>query len=228
MDFSILTGRTDSHITTLPQSEIGIHQKAFDSFIKLQDKAKKAGFELSALSGFRGYDQQKRIWNKKAKGEADLWDAQGEIKLSFNDLSETELLHTIMRWSAVPGGSRHHWGTDLDIIDLNVVPKNYQIQLIPEEVEEGGMFAPMHEWLDQQIKNDTAEGFFRPYSKDKNGVAKERWHISFSPLSKPAYESYDLETFQKNIEESEELLLKEHLLENSEELFKRYIQNISE
>ena len=30
---------------------------------------------------------------------------------------------------------------------------------------------------------DESEGFFRPYGEDRGGVAPERWHLSFAPLS---------------------------------------------
>ena len=38
-----------------------------------------------------------------------------------------------MRWSAIPGSSRHHWGTDLDVYDAAAVTPDYQVQLTPQE-----------------------------------------------------------------------------------------------
>ncbi|NIM47861.1 MAG: D-alanyl-D-alanine carboxypeptidase family protein, partial [Gemmatimonadales bacterium] len=86
-----------------------------------------------------------------------------------------------LRWSALPGASRHHWGTDLDVYDLAARPEGYEVELIPEEVDAGGMFGPLHEWLDGRIAADAAFGFFRPYERDRQGVAPERWHLSYAP-----------------------------------------------
>ena len=36
-------------------------------------------------------------------------------------LSPAERIEAILRWSALPGASRHHWGTDLDLIDAHAI-----------------------------------------------------------------------------------------------------------
>ena len=68
----------------------------------------------------------------------------------------------------------------MDIYDAKAMPAGYQIQLIPEEVEGQGIFAPMHDWLDTKLDQF---GFYRPYANDLGGVAPERWHISYRPLA---------------------------------------------
>ena len=110
--------------------------------------------------------------------------------MDYSALSVEEILHAILRWSALPGASRHHWGTDVDVYDAAAVPKGYQVQLTPEEVNPGGMFGPLHEWLDHAKMQF---GFYRPYDEDRGGVSPERWHLSFGPCAKECYEALTLE-----------------------------------
>ena len=53
--------------------------------------------------------------------ERPLLDANNQ-PLDALQLGETERLHAILHWSALPGTSRHHWGTDLDIYDPDCLP----------------------------------------------------------------------------------------------------------
>ena len=98
-------------------------------------------------------------------------------------LSAEQQLHAILRFSAIPGTSRHHWGTDLDVFDAAALPQDYQLQLSPQEVAPGGMFDPLHCWLDQRMAAGEVHGFFRPYGQDRGGVAPERWHLSYAPMA---------------------------------------------
>jgi LAS superfamily LD-carboxypeptidase LdcB len=88
-----------------------------------------------------------------------------------------------MRYSALPGTSRHHWGTDLDIYDAAALGERQAVQLVPEEVAPGGVFDPLHCWLDERMAAGRSHGFFRPYGVDRGGVAPERWHLSYAPLA---------------------------------------------
>jgi hypothetical protein len=57
------------------------------------------------------------------------------------------------------------------------------LQLSPDEVATGGVFDRLHCWLDARLATGESHGFFRPYGKDRGGVAPERWHLSYAPLS---------------------------------------------
>ncbi|WP_350595574.1 M15 family metallopeptidase, partial [Pseudoalteromonas sp. 45-MNA-CIBAN-0466] len=81
----------------------------------------------------------------------------------------------IMLYSALPGASRHHLGTDLDIYDKSAVSDDYVLQLSPNEYQQGGPFAKLSQWLDTHLAEF---GFYRPYQYDLGGVAPELWHIS--------------------------------------------------
>jgi len=52
--------------------------------------------------------RQAEIWNAKAAGLRPVLDAN-EQPIDTGTLSERELVFAILRWSALPGASRHHW-----------------------------------------------------------------------------------------------------------------------
>lgn len=224
---NILTGRSSEHLTLIGESsKYLIHKEAKAPFLRLQKEAEKAGFKLSVASAFRDYNRQLLIWNAKATGKRPLLD-ENENPISLEALTPQEIVRHILRWSALPGASRHHWGTDLDIFDENALPDpDYQVKLIPSEVNSGGPFAPMHDWLDEQVACNNSFGFFRPYTEDRGGVCPERWHISYAPRADIYFKTYSLPILMENISQSD-IELKETLIEMAEEIFEHYVQNIT-
>ena len=176
-----LTGREESHLLELPCGN-RLQAQAARAFSRLQEDAAKAGFELKIASSFRSYERQRAIWNGKAGGQRPVHDDAGR-KVELATLAPAEQLHAILRYSAIPGTSRHHWGTDLDVYDAAALPADYRLQLSPQEVAPGGLFDPLHRWLDARMAAGESQGFFRPYARDLGGVAPERWHLSFAPLA---------------------------------------------
>lgn len=146
----------------------------------LAGAAQEAGFELAVASAFRGFDRQLRIWNRKACGELAVRDDQ-DCLVPMEFLTAAQQVDCILRFSALPGASRHHWGTDLDVYDHAAMPENYRLQLTPSEVAADGIFGAFHDWLDTQIATGRSFGFYRPYDVDRGGVAVERWHLSYAP-----------------------------------------------
>lgn len=159
-----------------------LHREVVPAFQALRQDAAEAGFELQIASGFRDYQRQLAIWNGKAEGRRPVLDAD-ERQLQRDNLDDWQWVQAILRWSALPGASRHHWGSDLDVYDAGAVPADYQLRLERSEVEGDGPFAPFHDWLDERIAADRAHGFFRPYATDRGGVSPERWHLSYAPLA---------------------------------------------
>ena len=145
-------------------------------------RAQLAGFALAVVSGYRSYERQLAIFNAKAQGRRAVMDDHGKV-LPIDVLAPAQRLHAILRFSALPGTSRHHWGTDFDIIDRAAVPPHYTPQLEPREYSGNGPFAPLASWLAERIAADDAEGFFRPYDIDCGGVAPEPWHLSYRPAT---------------------------------------------
>ena len=176
-----LTGRSESHLSRMTCGH-SMQVEAARAFAQLQRDARQAGFDLSIVSAFRSFERQLAIWNGKASGQRLIHDDAGKL-INISKLSVDELVHAIMRFSALPGTSRHHWGTDVDVYDRAAVSEDYVVQLVPAEVAAGGVFDAMHCWLDERIAVDESHGFFRPYAIDAGGVAVERWHLSYAPLS---------------------------------------------
>lgn len=176
-----LTGQDDSHLVEVAANH-HLQAQAAEAFERLQQDACSAGFDLAIASSFRSFNRQLTIWNGKAAGERPVHDDKGQ-PLSLCDMSAEEKLWAILRFSALPGASRHHWGTDLDVFDTHALPESYQLQLSPSEVAPGSMFDPMHSWLDQRMRRNESHGFYRPYDRDRGGVAPERWHLSYAPLA---------------------------------------------
>jgi LAS superfamily LD-carboxypeptidase LdcB len=176
-----LTGRDDSHLVTLPCGH-RLRDEVAQAIAALQADARRAGFELTIASSFRSFARQLTIWNGKASGTRPVHDDRGRA-VEMAALSPVEQLYAILRYSAIPGTSRHHWGTDLDIYDAAAVAPDYPLQLSPQEVAAGGVFDPLHCWLDELIATGKSRGFYRPYARDRGGVAPERWHLSYAPLS---------------------------------------------
>lgn len=176
-----LTGREESHLVELPSGH-RLQGEAAEAFMALQADALAAGFDLAIASSFRSYCRQLAIWNGKASGLRRVHDDRGR-DVAIDSLSPRERLRMILRYSAIPGTSRHHWGTDIDVYDAAAAGPGYEVQLTPQEVAPGGVFDPLHRWLDQRMAAGESRGFFRPYARDTGGVAPERWHLSYAPLA---------------------------------------------
>ena len=221
-----LTGRTESHLCSAADAErLGApaHRDVVAPFLRLREAARAEGFDLRLDSGFRSFAQQLSIWNRKATGQRAVLDSNA-VPLDITALSERELVFAILRWSALPGASRHHWGTDLDVYDEAARPQGYTIELIPEEVDAGGMFGPLHAWLDRRIGERAAFGFFRPYDADRGGVAPERWHLSYAPIATPSLRQLTTDVLRRTVEEAE-MALKAVVLQNLDEIYDRFVIN---
>lgn len=225
---AVFTGQTEEHLC-LPRDigsvDVRVNREVVSSFLELQGAAKEAGFDLQVLSGFRSFDEQLSIWNRKATGKRAVLDSDA-VPLDIATLSERELVFAILRWSALPGASRHHWGTDVDVYDAAARPPGYEIELIPEEVNPGGMFGPLHQWLDERITQGTALGFFRPYDRDRGGVAPERWHLSHAPVSDLYLQQLSPEMLRTAVERAD-MALKHVVLEHLDQIYERFVVNIN-
>ena len=167
---------------TLLSEGVLVDSEAGKAFLKLSKRAAKAGFDMRIASAFRSYDRQTRIINEKWLGQRVVLNDQGD-SLDRSVLTDAQWLEAILRFSALPGTSRHHWGTDLDIWDAAAVDPDYRLSLTSAEYGPGGVFEEMTQWLDARIAADDAEGFFKPYDRDRGGVAPEPWHISYRPVA---------------------------------------------
>jgi len=217
-----ITGQTKDHLIWSEEDKTYIHKKVFPKLQLLKKIGRSKGIDLAILSGFRSFETQKGIIEKKINGTRPILDDFGKTK-DPKDLTPSKLLESILRWSALPGFSRHHWGTDFDIYDKKALPPGYQIQLTPEEYQEKGPFFELNEWINEITSNDEKSDFFLPYKKDLGGVAKEPWHISFSKLT-PQYEKGLTYNFFINFVETKEIPLKNVILDRTQEIYTRFIK----
>jgi len=201
-----------------------VHKEVLAPFLALQEDAVRAGFDLRIVSGFRTFQHQLSIWNRKVGGDLPVLDSEAR-PLDTGSLDPRELVFAILRWSALPGASRHHWGTDLDVMDEAARPQGYEVELIPAEVDSGGMFGPLHAWLDGRINASEAHGFFRPYDRDRGGVAPERWHLSHHPVARRLEDLLTVDLLRGTLAGSE-MLLKDVVLHHLDEIYQRFVVNI--
>tara|TARA_R110000868_G_scaffold38661_9_gene135172 strand:- start:4747 stop:5418 length:672 start_codon:yes stop_codon:yes gene_type:complete len=219
----ILTGKTEDHLTR-GFSGFLFNQKADLAITALAKRAKAKGFELKVVSSFRGFEQQKSIWQKKALGQKVLLDTNGN-PLRFEDLTADQIVDAILRWSAFPGASRHHWGTDVDVFDAKAVAANYEVQLTPQEV--AGVFLPFYSWIDELVASDDAEGFFLPYDQDRGGIAPEAWHLSYRPVAKEYEKLYSEEFFINHVKSLNDIALIKEVKSRASEIYSRFIANVA-
>ena len=217
-----LVGLDDSFID-YSSLEVPLHREIIGPVKRLKAAAYDHGFDLCLASGYRSYQKQLQIWNEKAQGIRSVLDIN-EVKLEVHMLSKLELMHAILRWTALPGASRHHWGTDFDIYDAAAVDENSPLELTRAETQEGGPFAEMYRWLKTYLSSQ--HDFFRPYEIELNGVAPEPWHISYRPLAQNYLSQLNLQQISFVINQHS-IQLKDEVLENLESIFNRYVKNIS-
>jgi LAS superfamily LD-carboxypeptidase LdcB len=216
-----ITGRSRGHIVALDAPRCALHYEAIASFLAMRDAAASDGIVLDARSGFRDFTTQVSIWNAKWRGDRPLRDRKGQL-LDRTRINDTDMVDVILSWSSIPGGSRHHWGADLDVVDANAIPPKYDVQLISEEYTADGIFARLSKWLDENL---VRFGFFRPYRHDRGGYCPEPWHISYAPVALPALESLSLAVLRQALSESD-MQGKQFVLDRLPEIYTRYLLNI--
>ena len=220
--WAALTGQQpESSLASLPgHTNVWLHPDVIAPLLALQDKAARQGFQLKVASGFRSFERQRLIWNGKACGSRPVMDAEGQA-LDMNCLNDEQKLFAILRWSAIPGCSRHHWGTDMDVYDAAAVADDYVLQLTPAETTGEGPFAPFHNWLDQELAQPSCE-FYRPYAVDCGGIAPERWHLSHQPTAQQFEQLLDEQRLLEWVL-SCDIALKQPLAQHWHEIFQRYV-----
>jgi LAS superfamily LD-carboxypeptidase LdcB len=198
-----------------------LHEHVRSAFLAMRRAAATDGVDLAAQSSFRDFQRQLAIWNGKFSGSRPMYDAQGH-PVEAATLTPEARIEAILLWSALPGASRHHWGTDVDLIDRNALAPGYQAQLTPEEFAAGGPFAALAAWLEVHAAR---YGFFRPYRGIRSGVQPEPWHFSFAPLAENARRLLTPAVLRAAIEGAP-LLGKDQVLERLEDIHQRYVERI--
>ncbi|APG66485.1 MULTISPECIES: M15 family metallopeptidase [Tenacibaculum] len=134
-----------------------IKRETYLSFVRMFNSAKLEGINLKIISGTRNFYEQKSIWERK-------WER-------YKNLKPINRAKKILEYSSMPSTSRHHWGTDIDLNNLN------------NSYFDKGIGKKEYDWL---VKNANKYGFFQVYVSKVNGRKGyniERWHWSYIPLS---------------------------------------------
>ncbi|MBN2080145.1 MAG: M15 family metallopeptidase [Spirochaetes bacterium] len=114
-------------------------------------------------SSTRTFFDQKSIWDAKWR--------RGESPREGKGRSPRERALEILRYSSMPGTSRHHWGTDFDL------------QVLRNDYYETGAGRVLYRWL---VENARRYGFCQPYTSGRRrGYSEEKWHWSYMPLAGP-------------------------------------------
>ena len=224
MDYQIklqLLGLNENLLARSEELCCSLQSETLAAVLDLRARAAKFGFDLRIASSFRNFERQLLIWNNKALGIRPVLDSSGN-PLNISRLNDCEKAFAILRWSALPGASRHHWGTDVDVYDASRIDANYVVQLTQSETERNGPFAEFHRWLDEELQRDVCP-FYRPYSIDRGGIAPEPWHLSYAPLAKNYAQYFTVALLREQLEKTP-LELKSTVLENLDEIFQRFIR----
>lgn len=174
----------------LPQVEV--------AFLQMQKAALEDGIQIKIVSSYRSFERQKVIWNKKYK----RYISQG--------LTPKESIKKIIEYSTIPGTSRHHWGTDIDIIDD--FPNIKTNVLDPNKFNIGGPYYKLKKWLEKNANN---YDFYMVYTNDKyrKGFKYEPWHYSYKSISKPMLQEF-LKVDFVELFKNEDILGKEYFDES--------------
>lgn len=218
LDEFTLSGRSEHHLADFMGN--AVHASLCKPLGELVRNAAAEGFDLAVASAFRSFDRQCRIWNDKAAGRRPVL-ADDESILDTTQLTPEELLFAILRWSALPGASRHHWGTDVDVYDRKGTQNGYQLRLTFDETIGSGPFAALHAWLDEYLLYKETD-FFRPYTRPWGGVAPEPWHLSYAPLAVEFQQALEPSVLRALIA-SADLALKAEILIHFDAIYERFV-----
>jgi LAS superfamily LD-carboxypeptidase LdcB len=218
-----LTGRTRAHVEQCDAPRFAAHPAALAAFLAMRESAARDGVMMEPYSAFRDFEAQVKIWNDKWLGKRALYDRDG-VLLDYASLDEPSRVAAILHWSALPGASRHHWGSDIDVIDRRAVPADYRVRLLPEEFAPAGVFARLDRWI---ARHAADFGFFRPYAHDRGGVCPEPWHLSHAPVAVPALDAMRVELLESALAASD-VLGREFVLPQLTAIHRRYVLGVDE
>lgn len=219
MHTDCLLGLNNSHVVALTAAGHRLQPAAKDAFVAMQLAAAEAGFDLQPASSYRDFARQLAIWNAKYNGQRPVLDA-ASATLDTLSLSPAQRIYAILHWSALPGTSRHHWGTDIDIYDPSLLPSGEKLALEPWEYDQGGYFYPLSQWL---ADNMAQFGFYLPFAGHEGGVAREPWHLSYRPLAEVCAAQLTPTVLARALSE-QAICGKTHIINELDDIFSRFIR----
>lgn len=179
--FSRVIGK---HLVNPNSDPIYMRSEAYEQFIKMQTAAQKDGVRLRIMSATRPFNLQKAIWERKWLGRQKV-----NGKIVPQDAPAKAKAEQILEWNSMPSTSRHHWGTDIDI--NNVDPVYWAAQPGLKEYE--WLTAHGHEYGFCQVYSKMGDD--RPY-----GYQEEKWHWSYIPIARELVKKYKEQISNKDID----------------------------
>ena len=85
--------------------DINLRKEAHDAFVEMRKAALTDGIDIKIVSSYRSFDRQAAIFERKY------------LKYTDDGMEPLDAVEKIIEYSTIPGTSRHHWGTDVDLID---------------------------------------------------------------------------------------------------------------
>ncbi len=163
-----------------------LRKQAHDAFQAMKKAAYGAGVDIKAVSSYRSFERQAAIFERKY-----------ERFTAEDGMQPLDAIDKIIEYSTIPGTSRHHWGTDIDLIDGN--KKTTGDVLVPQKFEAGGPFADFKAWMDENSKKFD---FYLVYTNTpkRRGFKYEPWHYSYAPLSIPMLTAFRKKNILKLLE----------------------------
>ncbi len=143
-----------------------MQKEAYLALEKMRKEALVKEVRIHVISAYRSFEHQNRIWSRKFK------------KFKAQGYSVKEAINKVKEYSAIPGTSRHHWGTDVDLVDYNKKFLNNK-----------AIHSKYVTWMEE---NAHKYGFYRVYTSNKfrTGYNYESWHYSYRNISKFMLEDY--------------------------------------
>lgn len=149
------------------KSNIYLRKETYEAFKRMHKAAQLEGVNIQIISATRNFDYQKGIWEKK-------W-----LRKKYQGWKDLDKVKDILKYSSMPGTSRHHWGTD---VDFNSVELSYF---------SSGEGKKLYDWL---VAHGAEFGFAQTYtskSGGRTGYEEEKWHWSYMPLSTKMLDEYN-------------------------------------
>lgn len=189
------------------KKNIYMRSEAYQAFQKMATSAKEQGINLKIISATRPFSHQKNIWEAKWMGSRKV-EGKNLAEVLKNPVLRAE---KILEYSSMPGTSRHHWGTD---IDLNSLENSYFHKGEGKEI---------YDWLSA---NASSYGFAQAYTSFSEsrpyGYQEEKWHWSYTPISKVMTQQYKEKISDKSISG-----FKGSEIADSLEIIKKYVLGVA-
>ncbi len=160
---------------------------------KVRDMAlalcRETGERLWLESDHRSASEQLKIWRDHAGNPAQLARERGCKLPAAGAARRQAIALCILKYNSMPGTSRHHWGTD---IDLNSTENAYWSTPRGRKLKA---------WLD---KNAARFGFCQVYAPNADGTPRkgykdEAWHWSYTPFAAQMLAEYEARVTDKDI-----------------------------